>query len=239
MKNGLIVAALSGLLAIPGQAQHSSGTPVTDARAPQWQTPAKWHRTLKTAVPGTLLLDEDGVEFQSAKFNQKWRYVEIRSFDLSQHDLTLLSYQRHQWHQPGERPFHFTLSQPMPSEIAAQLTERVGKPVRNGDPVRAAAAIAEIPAHHRTWSGGSNGTLRFRDAGIDYVTESGSDSRSWRWADIQALANPNPYEFRIAAFREIAEFDLKQPLPRALFERMWDRLYATGLNLSSSTSEVF
>ena len=193
--------------------------------AQSWQTEAQWHRTLKKAVAGTLLLDDSGVEFRSAKLNQRWSYTDIHSFDLSLRDLTLLSYQNRPWHQPGERPFHFTLADPMPPEVAAQLTARVGKPVRNGDPVPGAAAVAEVPAHRRAWSGGSNGTLRVKDDGIDYVTEDGRDSRSWRWADIQTLANPNPYELRLTAYREIAEFDLKQPLDRAVFEQMWDRLY--------------
>jgi len=114
----------------------------------------------------------------------------------------------------------------------------VGKPAQNGAPIPRTAAVEEIPAHHRTWAGGSNGTLRLKDDGIDYVTENGRDSRSWRWADIQTLGNPNPYELRVTAFREIVEFDLKQPLSRSAFERMWDRLYAPGLNLSPGGQEV-
>jgi hypothetical protein len=193
---------------------------------------------LMKSVPGTLLLDEAGVEFRSAKFNQRWPYQEIRSFDLLDRELTLLTYQRRPWHAPGERPFRFTLTDAMPPEIAAQFTERVGKPVRNNAPIPSATAAAEIPAHHREWTGGSNGILRFKDDGIDYVTESGRDSRSWRWADIQTLGNSNPYELRVGAYREIVEFDLKQPLPRDLFERMWDHLYATGLNVPSVGGEV-
>jgi hypothetical protein len=42
----------------------------------------------------------------------------------------------------------------------------------------------------------------------------------------------------VTAYREIVEFELKQPLSRDLFERLWDRLYATGLNLSNSDREV-
>ena len=120
----------------------------------------------------------------------------------------------------------------MPPRIAAELAKQVGKPVRNDEPVTTAAAIAEIPAHRRVWSGGNNGRLRIKEDGIDYVSESGRDSRSWRWSDIQTLANPNPYEFRVTGFREVAEFDLKQPLARDVFEKLWDRLYAGGLNLS-------
>jgi hypothetical protein len=222
----LIASVLSGALAGAVFAQ--------TAAAPNWKALARWHRSLKKAVPGTLLLDGDGVEFRSAKFNQRWAYVEIHSFDLSTRELTITGYQNRQWHEPGEQRFQFTLSEPVPPEIAAQFTARVGKPVRNGIPLPGAAAMAEIPAHHRMWSGGSNGTLRLKDDGIDYVTENGRDSRTWRWADIQTIANPNPYELRVTGYREIVEFDLKQPMHRDLFEVMWDRLYAAGLNLSAA-----
>ena len=228
MRSNLKLAISGFVLALSAGAASAS-----PADAIPWQTAGKWHRSLKKAVPGTLLLDQDGIEFRSAKLNRRWAYVDIHSFKVSLHELTLLTYENRRWHEPGERPFRLTLTDNMPPEIAAQFTERVAKPVLNGAPIPSTAAIAEIPAHHRLWTGGSNGTLRLKDDGIDYVTESGRDSRSWRWADIQTLANPNPSEFRVTAFREIVEFDLKRPLSRDIFERMWDRLYATGLNLSS------
>jgi len=202
------------------------------AQSELWQAPANWHRLLTKDVPGSLVLDDTGVEFRSPKFNRRWAYIDIHSFDLSARELTLDSYQNRPWHAPGEQRYQFTLSEPMPPEIAAQLTDRVGKPVRNGVPLQRVAALSEISAHRRAWSGGSNGTLRLKDTGIDYVTESGRDSRTWRWADIQTIANPNPYELRVTGYRETVEFDLKQPLARVVFEQMWDRLYAADLNLS-------
>jgi len=202
--------------------------------AADWKAPARWHRSLKKAVPGNLVIDQDGVEFSSAKFTRQWAFAEIHTFDLSAQELTLTSYQNRHSHEPGEQRFQFTVSEAIPPEVATRLTERVGKPVRNGIPLPAVAATAEIPAHHRMWSGGSNGTLRLKDSGIDYVTENGRDSRAWRWADIQTMANPNPYELRVTGFREIVEFDLKQPMSRDLFEIIWDHLYAAGLNLSAS-----
>jgi hypothetical protein len=205
----------------------------TSAEA-DWKAPARWHRSLKRAVPGTLLIDGDGVEFSSAKFTRRWPFVEIHTFDLSAQELTLTSYQNRRWHEPGEQRFQFILSEPMPPETAARLTERVGKPVRNEIPLPSVAALSEIPVHHRMWSGGSNGTLRLKESGIDYVTESGRDSRTWRWTDIQTIANPNPYELRVSGYREIVEFDLKQPMSRDLFELIWDHLYTIGLNLSTS-----
>jgi hypothetical protein len=231
--NVLVSAVVGGVFVL------GSATPLlaSSSQSEQWQKPAQWHRLLKKAVPGTLLIDDDGVEFRSAKFNQRWPYVEIHSFDLSTRDLTLTSYQNRPRHEPGELSFHFTWSEPMRPEIAAQFTERVGKPVRNGIPLPSVALLSEIPAHHRMWSGGSNGTLRLKDTGIDYVTENGRDSRTWRWADIQTIANPNPYELRVTGYRETVEFDLKQPLARVVFEQMWGRLYAADLNLSTSGGE--
>jgi hypothetical protein len=201
--------------------------------AQPWQTQAQWHRLLNKDVPGTLILDDQGVEFRSSKITHRWTYIEIHSFSLSTRELTLTSYQNRAWHEPGELSFRFNWTEPMPPEIAAQFAERVAKPVQNGVPLLGVASLAELPAHHKTWSGGSNGTLRLKDRGIDYVTKDGRDSRAWRWEDIQTIANPNPYELRVAAYRETFEFDLKQPLSRSVFEQLWDRLFNADLNLSA------
>lgn len=231
MRRNLIISAVVTTFGVAAMPSPSS------AQTEHWQTPARWHRTLKKSEPGTLSLDADGVQFRSAKFSQRWKYTEIHTFDLSKRELTLLTYQNRHWHEPGERPFRFTLGETMPPAIATQFTERVGKPVRNGIPTAETAALVEIPAHHRVWSGGSNGTLRLKEDGIDYVTDNGRDSRAWRWVDIQTIANPDPYEFRVTGYREIVDFDLKQPLAQSVFEKLWDRLYTAGLNLSPSPGE--
>lgn len=198
----------------------------------EWQSSAQLRQLLKRAIKGTLLFDNDGIEFRSPKFSHRWSYGEIKTFDLSgAQELIITDYENRHWHEPGERTFRFTLSQSMPPDTAAGLATRVGRPVINGDPYPSAAVIAELPAHHRERFGGSNGTLRLRENGIDYVAADGRDGRSWRWSDIQTLANPNPWEFRVTAYREIVEFDLKQPLSRELFDRLWNSLYAQDLNV--------
>jgi hypothetical protein len=192
----------------------------------EWQSPAEFRQLLKRAIKGTLLFDNDGIEFRAPKFSLRWLYGEIKTFDLSgARELVITDYENRHWHEPGERSFRFTLSQPMPPGTAAGFTARVGRPVINGDPYPSDAVIAER-------FGGSNGTLRLREDGIDYVAADGRDGRSWRWADIQTLANPNPWEFRVMAYREIVEFDLKQPLSSELFDRLWNSLYAQDLNVA-------
>ena len=202
------------------------------ASSDRWQASAQWHRLFKKSVRGSLSIGDRGIEFHSARFNGHWPYIEIHTFDLSPHELTLTTYENRDWREPGERRYRFTFTGSIPPEVAATLTTRVPKPVLDDVPIATAEAFEEIPAHLRARFGGSNGMLRLKDGGIDYVSENGRDSRSWRWADIQTIANPNPYELRITAYREIAEFELKRPLPRAQFERLWDRLYAADLNLS-------
>ena len=222
-KSVLSALLISVFQTVPGEA-----APV------RWQSPAEFRQLLKKAVRGTLLVDDAGIEFRSPKFSQRWLYGEIKTFDLSGSlELVITGYENRHWHEPGERTFRFTLSQPMPPDIATEFTARVGRPVINGDPWPRSAAIAELQAHRRERFGGSNGTLRLRNEGIDYVAANGRDSRSWRWSDIQTIANPDPWEFRVTGYREIVEFDLKQPLSPGLFDRLWDNLYARDLNLEA------
>jgi hypothetical protein len=223
--SALLIAALP---ALPGQCAFAQNDlPI------EWQSPAQFRQLLKRAVKGTLLFDNDGIEFRSPKVSHRWPYGEIKTFELSAtRELIITDYENRHWHEPGERSFRFRLSQPMPPGTAAAFAAHVGRPVINGDPYPSAAIIAELPAHHRERFGGSNGTLRLRDGGIDYVAVDGHDGRSWRWCDIQTLANPNPWEFRVMAYREIVEFDLKRPLSRELFDRLWNSLYAQDLNVA-------
>lgn len=226
-------AVLSALLIALFPALPSELAFAQSGLAVEWQSPAQFRQPLRKAIKGTLLFDGEGVEFRAPKSSQRWVYGEIKTFDLSgARELVITDYENRHWHEPGERTFRFTLSQPMPPGTAARLTTRVGRPVINGDPYPTGAFIAELPAHHRERFGGSNGTLRLREDGIDYIAADGRDGRSWRWSDIQTLANPNPWEFRVMAYREIVEFDLKRPLSRELFDRLWNSLYAQDLNVA-------
>src|SRR5665213_475095 len=126
----------------------------------EWQSPAQLRQILKKAIKGTLLFDNEGVEFQAPKFSHRWLYGEIKTFDLSgAREIVITDYENRHWHEPGERTFRFTLSQPMPPGTAKEFTARVGRPVINGDPnpgdpYPGGVVIAELPAHHRERFGG-------------------------------------------------------------------------------------
>jgi hypothetical protein len=72
--------------------------------SPRWQAPVQWHRLLRKTGRGTLLVDDGGVEFRSAKFHKRWAYVDIRSFELHLKEFTLNSYQNRPWHELVRRP---------------------------------------------------------------------------------------------------------------------------------------
>jgi len=204
----------------------------------QWQSAARWcHGVKKTS--GTLTLAESGIEFAAARGPRfRWSFVEIRTFDLSPRCLKLTGYENRSWHRYGERSFSFDLASAVPPAIATELAECVAKPAANGAPDPTAPAFATLAARHRTRSGGTSGVLRFRDSGIDYVTGSGRGARSWRWADIQTLAYPDAFHFRVGAYREIFEFELKQPMPGELFDRLWNDLYARDLGVTGPKGGV-
>ena len=112
--------------------------------------------------------------------------------------------------------------------IAAELSRQIQRPSKNAVPDPASQGIV-IPAHHRTLTGGTNGTLHLSDSGIDYVTDVRGDSRSWRWADLQTLSDPDPFHLLVFGYRDTYNFDLKEPLPRSLFFRLVDALDSNNL----------
>jgi hypothetical protein len=196
-----------------------------------WSSEARLDRFPK-AVPGSLAISGQGVDFHPARGEAAhWNLEDIRTVDLqSPRKLSLVTYHNRRWHIPGDRPLNFKLKDALPPEVASELVRLVGKPAVNGVPFPKAPSFATIGARHRTSTGGSNGVLRFREGGIDYLAAKGDDSRSWRWPDIQTLAHPEPCRLRIGGFLEAFDFELKGVLADDLFDRLWDRVYANGLN---------
>ena len=214
----------------------ASSVRTTDSAGPlHWTSAAKLKRLLKS-TRGSITISTAGVDFNPEKGEPiRWMLEDLRTVELpTSRKLSLVTYQNRRWHIPGDRPFDFDLKNPMPPEIAAELVRLVGKPAINGVPVSDVSSFAIIPARHRTRTGGSNGELRFSDSGIDYLSKAG-DARSWHWADIETLAHPEPYRFRVGGFQETFDFELKQPLANGVFDRLWDHVYAQGLNIRTQS----
>lgn len=205
----------------------------------QWSSEAKLDRFPK-AVRGSVSISNEGVDFRPVKGQAvHWALQDIRTVDLeSPRKLSLVTYENRRWHVPGDRPFDFKLENAVPPEVAAELVRLVGKPAINAIPARHEPIFETIGARHRTRAGGSSGVLRFSENGIDYVAAQGNDTRTWRWADIETLSKPEPYRLRVGGYLETFDFELKQPLPEALYHRLWDHVYAQGLNIAPERGET-
>jgi len=191
-----------------------------------WQSPAKLHRMVGSEK-GDVRISDDGVEFQPRKGHAlKWRFLDIQTFTLSSHSLVIKTYRDREKHLPGMQRYKLKLYQPVPPEVASELALEVRRPSQNEVPDPAAPCIVTIPAHHRTLTGGTNGVLRFRDNGIDYVTGIAGDSRSWRWADFETVSETDPYHMLVIGYRDSYTFDLKSMLPRSLFNHVSDEIWA-------------
>jgi hypothetical protein len=192
-----------------------------------WESPARMRRAdLISSNHGNLLIDQNGVEFQAGNERSRhWTLAEIHTVFIAPHRLVLKTYVNRSLHRPGEREYRFDLTQPLPPAVAAALAEALARPSQNADPNPDAAAIAIIPVRHRAFSSGTNGVLRFRRDGIDYVTTAHEDSRSWRWGDLQTLSDPDSYHLFIFGYRDTYTFDLKAPASGKLLDWATDEMF--------------
>lgn len=204
------------------------------ASASVWTTPAKLTGRLGSRR-GTLEIGPGAVDFRAAKGQSlNLPILDIQSFYIAPHKLKIKGYANRGWWLPGEKAYRFDLQRAVPPDVAAALAASVGKPSQNADPNPGLAGFASIPARHATRTGGTNGVLRFSRSGVAYLTSGRGDSRCWRWADIQTIARPSPYNFRIGGYLETYNFELKQPMSQALFDRLWTAVYGRGLRLSAN-----
>ncbi len=200
---------------------------VSAPTATHWEGPAQMHGAFFSKEHGTLIINAEGITFQAGNGrSQRWKFSDIHSVFLAPHRLVLKTWIHRGWPRPGEREYRFDLTQVLPPAVAASLASAVRQPSKNTDLNPDAPAVASIGARHRTLTGGTNGVLRFRNDGIDYITASPGDSRSWRWADLQTLSDPDPYHLFVFGYKDTYTFDLKAPLSRNLINWAMDQIYA-------------
>ncbi len=192
--------------------------------AMSWQSHARLRHAVRKEQ-GDIVMGTEGMEFRSAKGRTlKWPFLEIKTFSLSSHSLAIETYMNRNRHLPGLQRYRFDLDQAVPPDVAAELAREVQRPTRNAVPDPASPSILIVLAHHQTHTGGTNGALRLRKDGIDYVTSVADDNRSWRWADLQTLSKPDPYHLVVFGYRDTYSFDLKEPVPQPLFDRLTDEV---------------
>jgi hypothetical protein len=238
-KNPSIQTALRQVDAVRQRVPQVKTLPDTNTTSgTSWQSPAR-RRHWPTKTRGVLKIDEQGLEFRSGEAPVlKFSFLDVHTFFVAPHRLVIETYENRKHHMPGGKRYRFDLDQAVAPEVAAGLAREVQRPSQNAVPDPASPSAENIPARHRTRTGGTNGTLRIRDGGIDYVTSVPGDSRSWRWADLQTLSEPDPYHLFVFGYRDSYTFDLKEPISRALFNRMTDEIESHNASEQERRPEI-
>jgi hypothetical protein len=225
---------LSAILTASGSAQSTQdckGQSVeavspNPAAADAWESPAQLRHGKPGKTPGTLRIDAQGIEFVPTKgTSTRWPFAQIKELDLEQHRLVLVGYEDRKWPLPDTRQVDLQFKNEIPATVAGSLTAKIARPIRNGVPDTGAPTDTVIAVRRSKHYGGSNGLLRIRQQGIDYVTAQPGQSRSWRWQDLQTVSNPDPYHLFVFGYRDSYAFDLKDALTRQVFNHISDEIW--------------
>ena len=201
-----------------------------------WESPARLRQGVFGRTSGTLRADSRGIEFVPDKgAGKRWAVGEIRSLDLQMHRLVLVGYDNRGWHLAGTQQFEWEVTNAITPANAASFAQAMGRPVRNRLPEAEAPAITVVGVRRSGHFGGSNGVLRFRQQGIDFVTEQPGESRTWRWVDLQTLSNPDPYQLLVFGYRDTYAFELKAVLSREVLNHASDEIWAHNENALRSS----
>jgi hypothetical protein len=224
----LILASFGRAQTMPqGTAERSADArPQNSSPSLAWESPARLRHGIIGGTPGTLRADSRGIEFVPLKAaSTRWTFMEIKALELQKRRVVLIGYDNRKWHLPGTQRFDLELQNEITPAVAASLTAEMARPVRNMLPDPDAPANTVIAVRRSGHFGGSNGFLRIRRQGIDYVTAQPGQSRSWRWMDLQTLSNPDPYHLFVFGYRDTYAFDLKETLSRELFNHVSDEIW--------------
>ena len=223
----ILMSASGAQTALQGPGRQSADTPSRNSPQPAaWEWPARLRHGMIGGTAGILRTDSQGIEFvPMAGASAHWGFNEIKDLDLQKDRMVVVGYENRKWDIPGTRRFELEFKKEITPAVAASLTGEIDRPVRNRVPDPDAPAITVIAVRRSGNFGGSNGLLRIRLQGIDYVTAQPGQSRSWRWLDLQTLSNPDPFHLFVFGYRDSFAFDLKEPLSRKVFNHLSDEIW--------------
>ncbi len=117
-------------------------------------------------------------------------------------------------------------------KVSDFLRERIARPFATSLVEEQAAPLAEIPVKHSHRFGGCEGTLKVFADRLVYESQTGHDSRSWRWTDIRSISRPDIYRFDVETFEpqigassRSFNFILKEQMPDKTYDLIWSRVY--------------
>jgi len=195
------------------------------------------HRHLRKGEPGTITVDEGGIEFAEARkhegHSRAWKFEDIKRLTLGKRVLRILTYES--VHFRGDREFVFD---ELPERMAAQLYPAFSRRLDS----RFVAALAdppaspwlEIPARLVQRGGNAQGEVLAGADRVVFRTDAPEQSRTWRIGDIESVSSAGPFDLTIVTGERDFRLQLKREMTEAQYNRLWKAVNQTkGLQVLS------
>ena len=130
-------------------------------------------------------------------------------------------------------------------EASALLMEKATRPlVTSVLPETVGAPVFEVPVKHLHRVGGCLGTLKIYPDRVIYESKDmPSDSRYWRYGDIQNFSQSERFRFEIVTFEskfggpKAYNFQLREELPARAYDYVWARVYPSKLRRDENLAQ--
>src|SRR5581483_4427265 len=186
---------------------------------------------------GQLIISDKGIEYRAAKRENEdrtWTYEDIKLFEiLSPTRVRIWTWKDRKLFLGRDESLTFQIVEgQIDQKVSDFLRERIARPFVTSFVEKEAAPLAEIPVKHSHRFGGCEGTLKIFADRLVYESQTGHDSRSWRWTDIRSIGRSDLYRFDVETFEpqigassRSFNFILKEQMPDKTYDLIWSRVY--------------
>lgn len=195
------------------------------------------HEHMRRGCRGTLTITPEKIEYKTdhKEDSRTWSYTELKQIKIeSPTSIELVSYEDQKRLLGRDRVYKFrVLEGEISPETSALLMAKATRPlVTSVMPEAAGTPVFEAPVKHLHRLGGCVGTLRIYPDRVVYESKDmPSDSRYWRYGDIQNFGQSERFRFEIVTFEDkfggpkAYNFQLRDELPARAYDYVWARVY--------------
>ena len=198
---------------------------------------------------GELTISENGIEYRAEKKESRsWTYSggDIKLLEiLSPTKIRIWTYKDRKLFLGKDESLTFKIVEgQIDQKVSDFLRERLPGPFVTSFVEGDRTLLATVPVKHAHRFGGCEGLLKVYPDRLIYDSETGHDSRSWRWKDIRSLGRPDLYRLDIETFEpqigassRSFNFILKQQVPDRIYDLLWARIYRPTPLIRPDSSE--
>lgn len=186
---------------------------------------------------GQLIISDKGIEYRAAKRENEdraWTYEDIKLFEiLSPTRIRIWTWKDRKLFLGRDEGLTFKIvERQIDQKVSDFVRERIARPFVTSFVEKEGEALAEIPVKHSHRFGGCEGLLKVFADRLVYESQTGHDSRTWRWTDVRSIGRSDIYRFDVETFEpqigassRSFNFILKEQMPDKTYDLIWSRVY--------------